>query len=340
LKGNFIKAIKLIVPTAVGIYLFWFFFDIMSAEQKDNFFAKISEIHYGWIGLSLLISLLSHFVRAYRWKYLLEPMGYQTSFWNRYHAIMVGYVMNMLIPRAGEASRAAMLIKSNQIPFTKSFGTIITERAIDTLMLGLVFLFTISISKGDFELLRATYFAPQQSGNEETSLWLWITVGAVVLLFAAIVFLALKPQVRSKIVSLLNNLKEGLISVFQTASPFAFIGQTILIWLLYILFFYLCFFSLEETRSISINGMLMAFIGGTVGVILTNGGIGVYPVIVGSIVTFYVFPDYEGSGAHDTAYALATITWIIQTLMMVILGIISLFYFSFKFKLSDEQPID
>jgi glycosyltransferase 2 family protein len=340
LKGNFIKALKLIIPTAVGIYLFWYFFDLMSDEQKDNFFAKMNEIHFGWIAVSLFVSLCSHFVRAYRWKYLLEPMGYHTSFWNRYHAIMVGYVMNMLIPRAGEASRAAMLVKSNQVPFTKSFGTIITERVIDTLMLGMVFLFTVAISQGDFELLRDRYFSPQHGESEDHSLLLWITAGSVALLFTVILFLALKPQLRDKVVNLLRNLKEGIVSIFQTSSPFAFIGQTVLIWVLYILFFYLCFFSLEETSSISISGMLMSFIGGTVGVILTNGGIGVYPVIVGSIVTFYVFPDFTGKGAHDTAYALATITWIIQTLMMIILGIISLFYFSIKFKLHNGQSPD
>ena len=326
----------MIVPTAVGVYLFWYFFDLMSADQKQNFFAKIGEIHYGWIALSLLVSLISHFTRAYRWKYLLEPMGYHTSFWHRYHAIMVGYVMNMLIPRAGEASRAAMMIKSDNIPFTKSFGTIITERAIDTLMLGMIFLFTISISAGDFELLKANYFTPNSTNGEQSNLFLWLTAGAVTLLFAIILFLALKPALRAKIVQLLMNLKEGVFSIFQTARPFSFIGQTMLIWGLYILFFYLCFFALEETRTISFQGMLMAFIGGTVGVILTNGGIGVYPVIVGSIVTFYVFPDYTGTGAHDTAYALATITWVIQTLMMMGLGIISLFYFSLKFKTTDD----
>ena len=81
----------------------------------------------------------------------------------------------------------------------------------------------------------------------------------------------------------------------------------------------------------------MAFIGGTVGIIITNGGIGVYPILVGSIITFYAFPDYDGGATHDTAYALATITWAVQTLMMVVLGLVSLFFFSRNFKLPIED---
>lgn len=309
----------------------------MSETQKENFFLKMYEINYGWILLSLVISFLSHVIRAHRWKYLLEPMGYHTPFWHRYHAIMVGYIINMVIPRAGEASRAGMLVKSDNIPFTKSFGTIIAERAIDLAILGIIFLLTISVSFDDFLVLKDRILPEKTTTGEDNNLWWWILGIGVGLGLLALVFLALRPQLRKKIVELVLNVKEGVLSIFRSKNPVAFTFHSFLIWILYVVFFGVCFFSLEETKNVPLSGILMAFIGGTVGIIITNGGIGVYPIIVGSIITFYAFPNYEGGATHDTAYALATITWAVQTLMMVVLGLISLFFFSRNFKLPIED---
>lgn len=310
----------------------------MSDTQKENFFRKMYEINYGWIFLSLVISLGSHLARAHRWKYLLEPMGYKTKFAHRYHAIMVGYIVNMLIPRAGEASRAGMLVKSDKIPFARSFGTIIAERAIDVAILGIIFLFTISVSFDDFLALKAKLFpADAQNAGDTSNLLLWIILAVVILFALAIVFFALKPTLRKKVVELLLNIKEGVLSVFRSKNPVSFTFYSFLIWILYVVFFGVCFLSLEETKEVPLSGILMAFIGGTIGIMLTNGGVGVYPVFVGSIITFYAFPDYTGTGAHDTAYALATITWGVQTLMMIVLGLISLFFFSKNFKITSED---
>lgn len=311
----------------------------MSDDQKDNFFQKMYEVNYWWIFLSLIVSFGSHLVRAHRWKYLLEPMGYHTKFSHRYHALMVGYIVNMLIPRAGEASRAGMLVKSDDIPFTKSFGTIIAERAIDVGILGIITLISISISFTDFITLKDRLFPPNtdESHSDQNSFWLWLILAVTVLIGLVIVFLALKPSLRKKLIELFNNVKEGVLSIFRSKNPIAFTFYSFLIWILYIVFFAVCFLSLEETRDVPLSGILMAFIGGTVGIMITNQGVGVYPIFVGSIITFYAFPDYQGGATHDTAYALATITWGVQTLMMVVLGLISLFFFSKNFKLTDEH---
>src|SRR5690554_1606089 len=103
------SVIKVVVPLAIGIYLTWHFYNAMDAPTKGIFFKAIKEANYFWIFLSMMLGFLSHAIRAYRWKYMLEPIGYTTSFWHRYHALMIGYLVNLLIPRMGEITRPALL---------------------------------------------------------------------------------------------------------------------------------------------------------------------------------------------------------------------------------------
>ena len=340
MKKKTIGILKVLIPTCVGVYLFWYFYDEMSDSQKSNFFLKITEVNYFWIVISLVLSFFSHIIRAHRWKYLLEPMGYHTSFWHRYHALMVGYVVNMVIPRAGEASRAGMLLKSDDVPFVKAFGTIIAERVIDVILLGIIGLITISFSYSDFITLKLKLLPEDNSTTHDaSSLWLWLLGIVTVFMAITIVFFALNPTLRKKVMDVIKNLKQGLLSIFHSKNPLAFTSYSFLIWGIYILYFGICFFALDETKSVPINGILMAFIGGTIGIMITNGGVGVYPIFVGAIITFYAFPDFDGGVTHDTAYALATIIWVVQTLMMIVLGLISLFFFSknFKIKIDNED---
>jgi hypothetical protein len=118
-KKYLISFLKVVLPLALGFYLLWHFYTAMDEPTKEVFFLAVREADYFWIALSLLIGLGSHLVRAYRWKYLLEPMDLRPKFLHRYHALMVGYLVNLIIPRAGEATRAALLYRTDKIPFSK-----------------------------------------------------------------------------------------------------------------------------------------------------------------------------------------------------------------------------
>lgn len=306
-------------------------FDLIQKQDQDAFWGKINQINYAWIVLSLIIGLLSHLVRAHRWKYLLEPMGHHTSFANRYHATMVGYVVNMVIPRAGEASRAGVLLKTNDVPFSKAFGTIIAERAIDLILLLIVGLITVSLSLTDFYALYDKLLVGNK--KEGSGAMIYFLAGFVLIALLGWIFLRKNVALRDKIWNLIGGVKSGLFSIFKSKNPGAFVLHSILIWVLYILFFGVCFLALEETKSVPVQGILMGFIAGTLGVMLTNGGVGVYPLFVGTVITFYAFPDF--AGVHNTALALASVIWLTQTFFLIILGLISLVYISRKFPISD-----
>ena len=95
---------------------------------------------YAFVLLGAFMGLLSHLSRAYRWRFQLEPMGYKIKLGNSVMAVFAAYLINYTIPRAGEVARASVLTNYEGIPFEKSFGTIVSERIADMIvMLGIIF---------------------------------------------------------------------------------------------------------------------------------------------------------------------------------------------------------
>lgn len=334
MKKKLFGILKVLIPIFVGVYLFFYFYDAMSVTQKASFFSTIKSANYFWILLSLILSFFSHVLRAIRWKYLLEPMGYKTPFWHRYHAIMAGYIVNLTIPRAGEASRAGLVLKTDDVPFTKSFGTIVAERAIDVIMLGIVFLLAITLRFDDFILLKNRLLSDSSSQNNGGSnILLYLGLGFFVLIIGGILLFFLNKTVFNKVKSLVFNLKDGILSIFKSKNPFPFVFYSFMIWALYVGFFIASLYALPELAAkLPFGGMLLAFIGGTIGIVFIQGGIGAYPIIVGAIITFYAHPNIQTIEPHPQAYALGNIIWVAQTLLIIVLGLISLFYFSKNFK--------
>lgn len=316
--------LKTVLPLVLGVYLIWFFFQSMDTEVKRFFYKSIREANYFWIFLSLLLSFFAYLSRAYRWRYLLEPMGYKTSFWNRYHAVMIGYIMNLTIPRAGEATRAGMLYRSDGVPFSKSFGTILAERVFDLIMLLSVAVLASVLGAKDFWNIKQLIEGSFPVGTESESkfqLIKWIIIGVFALVF--VIVFAIK-SIRQKIINFIKGLISGVLSVFKTKNPVGFIGHTLFIWFLYVFYFGICFFALPETSQVSSTGMLLAFLAGSLGITLTNGGIGVFPLVVGLVIEYYL-KDQFGEQARGLGWALGMIIWSSQTFLVIVLGLLSFY---------------
>lgn len=325
MKTQLIKVLKIIIPLLIGAYLMWYFWDNMSEKNKESFYKALNEANYFWFFLSIFFSFLSHLSRAVRWRYMLEPIGHKTSLMNRYNALMIGYIMNLLIPRAGEASRAGVLYQTEKVPFTKSFGTIIAERVFDLIMLGIVVLLALFFSYDELiEIAEQNNFFDKEN-SEGSSSMIWILVGGVsLLLIGGIVVWKFIPKLKDKLLGLFKDILAGVFSVFKSKHPWRFIGHTLFIWTVYVGFFGVCFFSLEETKVIPIGGILIGFIAGTLGIMFTNGGMGAYPVLVGGVILFYLKDSLDYEEAKGIGNALGMLIWATQTVMMVVLGLISL----------------
>ena len=119
----------------IGIYLTWYFYSGLTVKEKEAIPVAFANANYFWVFLAVLVAWLGHFSRAYRWKFLMEPLGYKPKLSSLYHSTMIGYVLNFTVPRSGEIARPGFLAKKENLPFDKVLGTVVAERIIDVVML-------------------------------------------------------------------------------------------------------------------------------------------------------------------------------------------------------------
>lgn len=314
---GFLQIIKFLIPAGIGLLLCYLIYAQLTDTEKKDLFGALKSARYEWFALSILLGALSHIVRAYRWKFLLQPLGKTPKFIHSFYAVMIGYLINMVLPRAGEASRALALTRSEGIAFERTFGTIFAERVIDMVILASITLLTFYLQ---FEMLQEHINALQSGLAEKVGLIFWIGAATGALM----VFLLFKFGRRSqwsfvrKIYLLALGFYAGLKSIFTMQRKFYFLAHSVLIWALYIGMYWVCFFTLEETSGVSINGVFAGFVLGSFAIVLFPGGIGAYPVAVQKALIIYGVGSAFG-------FALGWIMWFAQSLMIVILGLISLY---------------
>lgn len=334
MKRALTTALKVGVPLAIGVWLVFYFYDALDARQREELFAAFRQADMRWMALATLVGWLSHVSRSWRWRYILEPLGYKPGFWNCYHGVMAGYFMNLFIPRAGEASRAISLYRTEKVPFEQGFGTIMAERAVDMLMLLAIAGCTVLLQLEKLDLFKeriAAFRSTQGTPVEEGGSWgLWIAIAVGLLLLAGFYLLVTRPNLRARFRDLLQGFGQGLRSVFRTKDRAGFILHTLLIWAAYVGMFQLGFYALPETAGVPFAGILAGFVAGAVGIVLVQGGIGVYPAFVALIVSIYMAAPAGGGYIRPDALAMGWLLWVAQTLMLIVLGGLSLLLLTLK----------
>ena len=285
--------------------------NIQPEITKEDFIASFSNVNYFWIILALIIALLSHMSRAYRWKYLLEPLDIKPKLSLMYHSVMIGYIINLTIPRSGEVARAAYFSKYQNSSSEKVFGTIVVERVIDLLMFGLVFLITIFLQTDQD---RFTQIRQAESSGLPSWVLPLIIAGGVIL-FVTIIGI---KRLREKAIKFIKGVLEGCLTILKLKNKRAFILHTLFIWVAYILMLFITALSIPQMQSIDVSALFACFIAGTIAIGATPGGIGLYPIMVASVlIQLYGYQQ-------ESANAFGIIMWTTQTLFMIILGLISL----------------
>lgn len=303
------KALKIIIPLLLAVIFGWFMFSKIPIATIIPYFKSAD---YSYIALGVFLGLLSHLSRAYRWKFLLEPMGYKLKLPNSIMAVFITYLANYGIPRSGEVLRAAVLTNYENVPFEKGFGTIVAERIADLIvMFGIIILTLIFQFEFIYQLLEKS-FQPVKL----------IIAGVLTIAFFAILLIYLKrsnSKIALKVRIFLNGLKEGLLSIFKMKHKWAFVFHTLFIWVMYILMFYVTTFALKELQDASIGAVVVAFIAASFTIAATNGGVFFYPAAVLGAFLLFGLPK-------DASYAFGWIIWSSQTLMIFILGVLSFIF--------------
>jgi hypothetical protein len=161
--------------------------------------------------------------------------------------------------------------------------------------------------------------------KEEGGSWFWIVLAVIVLAILVVAWLLItRPAWRARAMDLVRGFGQGLQAVLTTRHKGAFILHTLFIWGCYFLMFWLGFFALPATADVPLAGVLAGFIAGALGIILVQGGIGVYPVFVALIVSIYMSTPVGGGNMHPEALAMGWLLWVLQTAMIVVLGGLSL----------------
>jgi glycosyltransferase 2 family protein len=311
MKNKLFKVLKVTLPVSIGIYLTWYFISNSSESEKDYFLKSLSEANYLWILVALVIAFLSHLSRAYRWKYLLETLDLKPKLSLMYHSVMIGYIINLTIPRSGELARAAYFSRYQKTKPDQIFGTIVIERVVDLIMFALVF-FVAFLFQADQEKFNQFRQISTSSSNP-LLLPIFIVIGVLL-----VILLAGFKKVRFKAINFLIGITQGATAILRLKNKTAFLMHTLFIWSGYLGMLWITALALPDLQNITINAVFACFIGGTIAIGATPGGIGLYPIMVaGALIEMY---GYDG----QIAKSFGMLMWTSQTAFMILLGIISL----------------
>lgn len=306
------KFLKIAIPLGLGIFLIFWSYNRFSEEQLNEITFYFQKADYGIVLLSVFLGMLSHVSRAYRWSFMLEPLGFTPRLLNNFMAVSIAYLMNIFIPKSGEVSRAVVINKYEGVPFDKAFGTIISERVVD-----LVFLFMLTGLALVLQYDILFDYLSQIVQPSKLYLLLAVMVGAGILFLLFLKYS--KSKLRNRIMDFVLGLKEGIWSIFTMKKKLAFLGHTLVIWGLYILAFYTALFALPETAGISAGTVIITFVVGSFSFAFTNSGFGSYPFFVAGILAVFGVPETVGT-------AFGWIVWTSNIASLILFGVLSLLF--------------
>ncbi|MDO4823491.1 MAG: lysylphosphatidylglycerol synthase transmembrane domain-containing protein [Bacteroidales bacterium] len=311
------KATNILLPFAIGGVIIWWMY-------RGFDFSKVSQtlrdgMDWNWMLISLIFGITAQVFRGLRWKQTLEPLDEHPRMVDCIHAIFISYASSLVIPRSGEVIRCGILKKYDGTSFSKSLGTVLTERVIDSILILLICLIVFLLQLQTF----TNFFA--ETGTNFVS-WLntftttgWIVTICCLILTIIFVYILLKRVTgESKIKQIISDLKAGIFSLKDVDNKGLFTFYTLAIWVSYFLHFYIAFFSFEYTANLSLMTALVAFIIGSIAVVVpTPNGMGPWHFAVKTILVLY------GVAATD-AEMFVMIVWAVQTALMPVLGVYSL----------------
>ncbi len=310
------KYLTYIIFLGLAAVLMWYLYKDIS--WHDELLPALLSVHWEWVVLSFGFNFLASVCRGFRWKYLLEPLGYSAKGWNGTHSVTFGYAMNYLIPRSGELARCTMLNKAEKIPVDILIGTVILERIVDVVILGMVILLSLLIHHDAISQLFAS------ADSSKISMILFVAFAGVIMLIA---FLVLMKRLRhipliARVDNFLAGMGKGIRSIAQLKQSLKFWSLTAGIWCCWIVMTYLSMLAMDITADMTLADTIFFVAAGSLGMMVpTPGGAGSFHGM--SILAF------ETLGySSQTGKIYSLLSWSVKTAFEIIVGVLGFFIVS------------
>lgn len=323
---KFIKSIiQFVFPLCLGAVILWWVY-------RDFHFASAWQVlsngmSWTWMLVSLFFGIMGHVLRGWRWNLTLAPLGYSPRRSVTVYSIFVSYAANLIVPRIGEVSRCGILSRYEGVSFSHSFGTVVTERIIDSL---LVLAITAGVISCQIPLFLQFFSETGTDARFLTASFSMSRLTVMLLCLAAMVvlgcYLLYHFRFLGRVRRVYENVCQGILSLRHVSSKWLFAFYTLGIWVCYFLHFYIAFYCFGFTAHLSVMAGLVMFVVGTIAVIVpTPNGAGPWHFAVITMLTLY------GVEAED-AGIFALIVHAIQTFLVILLGVYALLILPFTNK--------
>jgi hypothetical protein len=312
-------ALKILIPLLISAVILFFTYRDYDFSQ---FWADMRRIDWRWLSAALAFSAFGPIFRGLRWNLLLEPIGYDVPKKDTVMTVFTGYAANIIIPRVGEVSRCAILERNASVPFSKGLGTLVAERVVDAVLLGLIVLAGILTQLSQFKLLLAptdadiTATATQNTPLlHNPSFWYW-TIGTIIVIALAW-WACVKFRLWDKVKGFIRGFWEGFLSLRKINRLPLFIVYSVSIWICYYLELYLAFYCLPSTSAVGPMAGLACFAASSVAVLVpTPNGAGPWHYAIVKMLGIYGAPEAD-------AQPLAFVLHFCQTMIYLLCGLIA-----------------
>lgn len=312
-----LKAVlKYLILFLIGMAILYLAF---RGQDLGKIWEEIKGANFLWILASSFAVWIAHVLRALRWQMLYRSISYKVGFWSTYHAVIIGYLANLALPRFGEIGRCSVIHRAEKVPMFASIGTVITERLFDVLVL---FVTALAMLAFQYEIVSgflydSIYLSVVGKLKALNYYWL-VSFGVIFLVIIIVAVYFLKQKVSKKILRLIVSLRQGFGSYRKLKNKGLFLVYTLGIWLFYFLSMYFAFSAIAATSALGLNAAFTAIVfSGFAMAAPVQGGIGVFHWVVAQSLVLYGVSFKDG-------LAYATIIHSSQVLLILVLGSLSL----------------
>jgi uncharacterized protein (TIRG00374 family) len=317
-KKNRSTALQLVIFLGLAVALIVWRYNEMTEKDKSDMLNAFKHIRWIYLAPVFVIGFLSHLFRSLRWKQLLEPLSIFPSTANTLFSVLIGYLVNTLVPRLGEVAKCTVLAKYENVPADKLVGTIIAERAFDTVCLLAIIFITLGLQYDIIYPVANEIYHKMFFNAGGGFIWTRILMAVAVIVIGIIALILLYKKIKdSKVGHVIKGIGDGMKAIALVKNKWKFFLNTILIWCCYTASVVVSFLALPDTEHLPMLAGLSIISFGSIGMILTPGGIGAYPIIVAKVLLLYGITESIG-------LAYGSVSWAAQTLIVLILGLIAL----------------